>query len=118
MSEHRWSRILRTISNGKIGSAPSIMLNAVSMKINTPVRPTPALKNKKTLSLITCHLGRVTSTLHSGKRKQYHINNHTTLISIRPFESASPSEKVSRELMQSSKEFVRERGYPQILRSE
>lgn len=47
MSEHRWSLIFRTISNGKIGSAPSIMLNAVSMKIKTPVRPTPALENKK-----------------------------------------------------------------------
>ena len=46
MSEHRWSLIFRTISNGKIGSAPSIMLNAVSMKIRTPVRPTPALEEK------------------------------------------------------------------------
>lgn len=47
MREHRWSLIFRTISNGNIGSAPSIMLNAVSMKIKTPVRPTPALQGKK-----------------------------------------------------------------------
>lgn len=47
MSEHRWSLIFRTISNGNIGSAPSIMLNAVSMKIKTPVRPTPALEKKR-----------------------------------------------------------------------
>lgn len=47
MSEHRWSLIFRTISNGNIGSAPSIMLNAVSMKIKTPVRPTPALEKKE-----------------------------------------------------------------------
>ena len=47
MREHRWSLIFRTISNGNIGSAPSIMLNAVSMKIKTPVRPTPALQEKK-----------------------------------------------------------------------
>ena len=48
MSEHRWSLIRRTISNGKIGSAASIMLNTVSIKISTPVRPTPALERKKT----------------------------------------------------------------------
>ena len=47
MREHRWSLIFRTISNGNIGSAPSIMLNAVSMKIKTPVRPTPALQGRK-----------------------------------------------------------------------
>ena len=47
MREHRWSLIFRTISNGNIGSAPSIMLNAVSMKIKTPVRPTPALGKKE-----------------------------------------------------------------------
>ena len=48
MSEHRWSLIRRTISNGKIGSAASIMLNTVSIKISTPVRPTPALERRKT----------------------------------------------------------------------
>lgn len=47
MREHRWSLIFRTISNGNTGSAPSIMLNTVSMKIKTPVRPTPALQEKK-----------------------------------------------------------------------
>lgn len=76
-----WLRMTRTISSGFTGSMHSSMHNAVSIAINTPVRPIPALCNDQGYAMIV-HMHMYTQAqthtqaLHTGAHTYAHSHAH------------------------------------------